>query len=135
MTNNLSNQVIQVTHYTLVQSSDAFIAAIQALAKRTEAEGHPGVLGYKFFVNTQTDTAGAVITYADANAWFAHHQLAYQWEEMPKLQATVTLQSLTLFGPLNEDVEAWLQKASQSNKQLSFTHYDLLAAGFVRSHM
>ena len=127
MTNNLSSQVVQVTHYNLVQSRDAFIAAIQALAKRTEAEGHPGVLGYKFFVNTKTETAGAVITYADANAWFAHHQIAYQWEEMPQLQATVKLQSLTLVGPLNEEVEAWIQKAG-----LSYTHYDLLAAGFVR---
>ncbi len=127
MTDNLSAQVVQVTHYNLVQSRDAFIAAIQALAKRTEAEGHPGVLGYKFFANTKTETAGAVITYADANAWFAHHQLAYQWEEMPQLQATVKLQSLTLFGPLNEEVEAWIQKTG-----LSYTHYDLLAAGFVR---
>ena len=129
MTDNLSAQVVQVTHYNLVQSRDAFIAAIQALAKRTEAEGHPGVLGYKFFANTKTETAGAVITYADANAWFAHHQLAYQWEEMPQLQATVKLQSLTLFGPLNEEVEAWIQKTG-----LSYTHYDLLAAGFVRPH-
>ena len=128
MANNLSTQVVQVTHYKLVQPRDAFITAIQALAKRTEAEGHPGVLGYKFFANTQTETAGAVITYADANAWFAHHQIAYQWEEMPQLQATVKLQSLALFGPLNEEVEAWIQKAG-----LSYTHYDLLAAGFDRS--
>jgi hypothetical protein len=123
MTNNLSTQVVQVTHYDLVQSRDAFISAIQALAKRTEAEGHPGVLGYKFF-----ETAGAVITYTDASAWLAHHQIAYQWEEMPQLQATVKLRSLALFGPLNEEVEAWIQKAG-----LSYTHYDLLAAGFVRS--
>ena len=128
MTSNLPSQVIQVTHYNLVQSSDAFVAAIQALAKRTEAEGHPGVLGYKFFVNTSAETAGAVITYTDANAWFAHHQIAYQWEEMPKLQATVKLQSLALFGPLDEEVEAWIQKAG-----LSYTHYDTLAAGFVRA--
>jgi quinol monooxygenase YgiN len=128
MTNNLSTQVVQVTHYNLVQSRDAFIAAIQALAKRTEAEGHPGVLGYKFFANTNTETAGAVITYTDASAWLAHHQIAYQWEEMPQLQATVKLQSLALFGPLNEEVEAWIQKAG-----LPYTHYDLLAAGFVRS--
>ena len=128
MTDDLSTQVIQVTHYNLVQSRDAFIAAIQALAKRTEAEGHPGVLGYKFFTSTNAETAGAVITYADASAWLAHHQIAYQWEEMPQLQATVKLQSIALFGPLNEEVEAWIQKAG-----LSYTHYDLLAAGFVRS--
>jgi hypothetical protein len=127
MTNALSNQVIQVTYYKLVQSSEEYIAAIQALTNRTEAEGHPGVLGYKFFVNTKTETAGAVISFVDAKAWFAHHQIAYQWEEMPQLQATVKLQSLALFGPLNEEVEAWIQKTG-----LSYEHYDLLAAGFVR---
>jgi hypothetical protein len=128
MANNLSTQVVQVTHYNLVQSRDAYIAAIQALAKRTEAEGHAGVLEYRFFANTNTEAAGAVITYVDASAWLAHHQIAYQWEEMSQLQSTVQLQSLALFGPLNEGIEAWLSKAG-----LSYTHYDLLAAGFVRS--
>jgi hypothetical protein len=128
MANNLSTQVIQVTHYHLVQPREAYISAIQALAKRTETEGHPGVLGYKFFANSQTETAGAVITYQDADAWLAHHQIAYQWEEMPQLQATVKLESLTLFGPLTQEVEAWIQKTG-----LSYTHYDLLAAGFERS--
>ena len=47
---------------------------------------------------------------------------------MSRLQATVKLQSLTLFGPLNDEVEAWIQNAG-----LSYTHYDLLAAGFIRS--
>jgi quinol monooxygenase YgiN len=128
MPDDLSTQVIQITHYSLVQSRDAFVAAIQALARRTEAEGHPGVLGYRFYANTDTQTAGAVITYADASAWLAHHQIAYQWEEMPKLQATVKLQSLALFGPLSEEVENWIQKTG-----ISYTHYDLPAAGFVRA--
>ena len=127
MANNLLTQVIQVNHYDLVQSRDAYIAAIQALAKRTEAEGHAGVLGYKFFTDTKSESAGAVITYADASAWLAHHQIAYEWEEMPQLQATVKLKSLDLFGPLNEEIEGWLSKAV-----LSYTHYDLMAAGFVR---
>ena len=126
--NNLHTQLIQVTHYELIQSRDAYIAAIQALAKRTEQEGHPGVLGYQFFASTTEEKAGAIITYADAGAWLAHHQLAYQWDEMSRLQATVKLQSLALFGPLNEEVDAWIQTAG-----LSYTHYDQLAAGFVRS--
>lgn len=125
--NNLQTQLVQVTHYKLVQTREAYITAIQALAKRTEQEGHPGVLGYQFFTSTTEETAGAIITYADAGAWLAHHQLAYQWDEMSQLQATVKLQSLALFGPLNEEVEAWLQNAG-----FSYTHYDQLAAGFVR---
>lgn len=128
MTSTLVNQVIQVNQYNLVQSRDAYIAAIHALAKRTEEEGHSGVLAYKFFTDTNTETAGAVITYVDASAWLAHHEIAYQWEEMPQLQATVQLQHLTLFGPLNGTIRARLAEAG-----LSYTHYDLLAGGFIRS--
>ena len=127
MTSPLANQVIQVNQYNLVQSREAYIAAIKALAQRTEEEGHSGVLAYKFFTDTNTETAGAVITYVDASAWQAHHEIAYQWEEMAQLQATVQLQRLTLFGPLNESIKARLAEAG-----LSYTHYDLLAGGFIR---
>jgi hypothetical protein len=47
---------------------------------------------------------------------------------MSRLQATVKLQSLALLGPLNEEVDEWIQNAG-----LSSTHYDQLAAGFVPS--
>ena len=124
---DLTSQLIQVTHYQLVQPREACIEAIQALADRTEQEGHPGVLGYQFFTDSGNETAGAIITYSGADAWMAHHQLAYQWEEMSRLQATVKLQNLALFGPLNDEVNAWITKAG-----LSYTHYDQLAAGFVR---
>ncbi len=73
---NLPLHVIQVNHYALVEPPDVYVAAIKALAKRTETEGHSGVLGYKFFVNASDNTAGAVITYANADAWLGHHQLA-----------------------------------------------------------
>ena len=124
---DMSNRVIQVTQYDLVQPRQAYIAAIQALAERTQREGHPGVLGYQFYASTDEESAGAVVIYSDANAWIAHHQLAYKWEEMPRLQATVKLRSLTLFGPLSAEVIAWLEEVG-----LSYTHYGLHAAGFVR---
>ena len=126
---NLALQIIQVNHYTLVEPADVFVAAIQALAKRTETEGHPGVLGYKFFVNTSDNSAGAVITYADAAAWMSHHQMAYQWSEMVHLQATVALKRIDLFGPLNEEVEAFVANAKAN---FDYSHYDKMAAGFVR---
>jgi hypothetical protein len=126
---NLPLQVIQVNHYALDEPPDVYVAAIKALAKRTETEGHSGVLGYKFFVNASDNTAGAVITYANADAWLGHHQLAYQWDEMVQLQATVSLKRVDLFGPLNDEVRAFM-----ANVKLKFdhSHYDELAAGFVR---
>ena len=123
----LLTRLTQVVHYDLVQSREAYIEAIQALAERTRKEGHPGVLSYRFFTSSTEETAASVITYADAGAWAAHHQLAYQWKEMPRLQATVKLKRLTLYGPLNEAVASWRQQAG-----LAYTHYDQLAAGFER---
>lgn len=123
----LESRVFQITEYELVDTPEAFVAAISALADRTEREGHGGVLGYQFYVDRETLTAGAVIQYADAAAWVAHHQMAYQWDEMPILQATVSLSRLTLFGPLNDELEGWLDGA-----EFPIARFGGFAAGFVR---
>lgn len=121
----VSSRIIQVTEYELADTAEAYIDAIGALADRTKREGHPGVLGY--FVDREARTAGNVIQYADSDAWLAHHQLAYRWDEMPALQASVALKRLTLFGPLNDELRAWIDGTG-----LTFIHYDEAAAGFIR---
>jgi quinol monooxygenase YgiN len=123
-----TSQIINVNEYDLVGSVEAFTMAIGALARRTETEGHPGVLRYQFYVNGSEGTAGATIVYADAAAWVAHHQMAYQWEEMAALQATVSLQRLTVLGPIDDAIREWV-----ANRDFTINHYDMLAAGFVRS--
>lgn len=122
-----SKQIVQVNEYNLVEPADAFVAAISALAQRTREEGHPDVLSYHFYVNRDEKTAGATIAYADADAWLGHHEIAYQWDEMPALQATVSLKRLTLLGPFNEELQQRL-----TNAEIAFTHYDTHAAGFSR---
>lgn len=128
MSVEIDQNVINVNEYELKASPGEFSAAIERLAERTMSEGHPGVLGYRFFVNAAANTAGAVIVYEDVDAWLAHHRMAYEWEEMPALQATVSLKRLTWFGPFTEEVEAW-----RSNAGLTFDYYDALAAGFNRT--
>lgn len=123
----IGTRVIQVNEYDLDEPAQAYVDAIAALARRTRAEGDPRVLTYQFYVDAAAGTAGATIVYEDADAWLAHHELAYQWEEMAALQATVSLNRLTVFGPLNEAIEGWLAGAG-----LSYAHYNTLAAGFVR---
>ena len=125
---HLVKQIINVNEYELAESAEAYTAAISALAHRTEAEGHPGVLRYQFYVNETDGSAGATIVYADAAAWVAHHQMAYQWEEMAALQATVSLQRLTVLGPVDDTIRRWV-----SNAGFVINHYDTLAAGFVRA--
>lgn len=124
---DLDTQVIQVNEYDLAADSASYVAAITQLAARTEQEGDPGVLEYRFFVDRARGTAGATIVYADADAWKRHHELAYQWEEMSALQSTVTLNRLTILGPLGAAVEGWLTGAG-----ISFVHYPDSAAAFVR---
>jgi hypothetical protein len=120
-------QVIQINEYELVDTPDAFVEAITMLADRTEREGHPGVLAYRFYVNRAERTAGAVIRYADADAWLAHHQMAYQWDEMPALQATVSLKRLVLLGPLNDEILSMIDGAP-----FQVVRFDTLASEFVR---
>ena len=124
---NLDRRIVNINEYNLTDTADAYVDAITALARRTEVEGHPGVLAYNFYVSRADNTAGATIIYEDADAWITHHELVYEWEEMPALQATVALKALTLFGPLNEAMTEWI-----SNAGFSYTHYDAFAAGFIR---
>lgn len=124
---DLDKRIININEYELTDSPGAYLAAIGAVARRTEADGHRGVLAYQFYVNRTEGTAGAMIIYADADAWVAHHELAYRWDEMPVLQSTVSLTRLTLFGPLNRAMEKWI-----SNAGFSYTHYDTFADGFTR---
>jgi quinol monooxygenase YgiN len=125
---DLERGVVQINECDLAAEVDTYIDAIKRLADRTEREGDPGVLQYRFYADSTTGTAGAVIVYTDAAAWHTHHELAYQWTEMADLQATVRLTRLTLFGPLTRDLEAWL-----ANAGITYHHYPDPAAGFVRS--
>ena len=130
----MSEQLIQVNHYDLVESVDAYLGASQALKERTEKDGHSGVLGYQFFVNPVQKTAGMVITYINAAVWMEHHEMAYQWEEMSEFQSKVKLRHFDLFGLLNDEVEAFIAEA-QSNSGFVYSHYPQMASGFTRTNM
>jgi hypothetical protein len=124
----LDHQIVNVAEYDLAADAAAYVTAIRRLAERTAAEGHPGVLHYRFYVDRDSNAAGATIIYQDANAWQRHHEMAYQWPEMGDLQATVRLKRLALFGPITPEVEEWLTGAD-----ISYTHYPEPAALFARS--
>lgn len=124
----MDQQIVNVNEYELRASADEFVAAISALAQRTEAEGEPGVLRYSFHVNRSEGVAAATIIYRDAEAWLEHHRLAYEWPEMAALQATVELQRLTFLGPLNDEIQA-----IAAGVPVPVQVHDTLAAGFSRS--
>ena len=121
-------QIVNINEYRLAADADRFVEAISAVARRTETDGEPGVLRYQFFVNRDDDTAVATIVYRDADAWLAHHRLAYEWPEMAAFQSTVQLQRLTFLGPLNAEIEAMASAVS-----VPVSYCDTLAAGFART--
>jgi len=121
-------QIVNINEYRLAADADRFVEAIIAVAQRTETEGEPGVLRYQFFVNRDDNTAVATIVYRDAEAWLAHHRMAYEWPEMAVFQSTVQLQRLTFLGPLNEEIEAMASAVS-----VPVSYCDTLAAGFART--
>lgn len=123
----IDRQIVNINEYELVAGADRFVSAIQALAHRTDTEGEPGVLRYKFWVNPDEGRAIATIVYRDADAWLEHHRLAYEWPEMGALQATVELVRLTFLGPLNDEIEAMAEGIP-----VPVVRCDTLAAGFSR---
>jgi hypothetical protein len=114
--------------YTLRGTVADFTAAITALAARVEAEGHPGVLSYRFFVGHQ-GTARAVIDYADPAAWIGHHDISMAWPEMQALHRTAQLSKATFLGPMTDDIRHWL---ARSGLQAEIESGYVAAAGFVR---
>ncbi len=115
--------------YTLRGTAADFTAAIAALAARVAAEGHPGVLSYRFFVSADLGQARAVIDYADPAAWIGHHDISMTWPEMRDLHSVAQLSHATFLGPMTDDIRRWL---TGSGLTAEIESGYSAAAGFVR---
>lgn len=122
-------QLTILNTYTLLGSAETFTAAIAALAARVQAEGDPGVLSYRFFVNPDAVAARAVIDYASPAAWIGHHDLAMDWPEMRALHAAAALVDVSFLGPVTEEIRAYL---AQSGLRARIDAGYTFAAGFQR---
>jgi hypothetical protein len=116
--------------YRLIGTVEDFSVAIAALAARVEAEGHPNVLSYRFFVSAAHGQARAVIDYADAAAWIGHHDISMTWPEMQALHRAASLSHVTFLGTLTDEIRAWL---SGSGLKADIDSGYSAVAGFVRS--
>ncbi len=118
-----------LNRYRLTGSAEAFEAAIERLATRVEAEGHPGVLSYRFFVNPAEASARAVIDYDSPAAWVGHHNIAMGWPEMAALHAVATLDEVIFLGPLTPEIERWIAGSTLTAR---IRHGYRFASGFRR---
>lgn len=121
-----ADRLIIVNRYEPRDGVAAFVAAVAALARRVEAEGHPGVLSYRFFTGPDVR---AVVTYASPDAWMGHHDIAFGWPEMAALHATARLAEVAIHGPYPEVMRAWPDRSGLTG---AVGHSGSGVAGFDR---
>ncbi|KSV83111.1 hypothetical protein N183_38270 [Sinorhizobium sp. Sb3] len=101
----IDNRLTVLNIYELKKPPEDFEIAVGALARRVEAEGHPGVLPYRLFVNASERTAHGVIDYKDPGAWIGHHDIAMSWPEMTALHAAATLAEVIFLRPRTSEIQ------------------------------
>jgi hypothetical protein len=90
-----------------LRDAAAFDAATAALVMRVRDEGHPGVLSYRFYRQTE---GRAVVRYLGPAAWVGHHDMIMGWPEMAALRAAAELEEVQLFGPVTIEMKAWIDR-------------------------
>ncbi|MGL4238593.1 antibiotic biosynthesis monooxygenase [Tabrizicola sp.] len=126
----MPDQAITVVNlYRLLSGREAFVVAVNALARRVEAEGHPGVLEYRFFCPEGADDGRAVVRYRDAEAWVGHHDLAMGWPEMAAFRAVAELERIDLYGPVTKAMQDWIDRMGLADRVF---HAGGPVAGFSR---
>ena len=122
-------QLTVLNLYTLKGTPEQFCAAIELLADRVQKEGHRGVRSYQFYVNSDANSARAVIDYENAVAWIGHHDIAMAWPEMLGLHAVATLNEVTFLGQMTPEIKGWIDRSSLTAK---LNIGNVFAAGFRR---
>jgi hypothetical protein len=125
----IDNRLTILNLYELKGTPDDFEIAVRALTRRVEAEVHPNVLSYRFFVNASERTARGVIDYKDPDAWIGHHDIAMNWPEMTALHAAATLAEVIFLGPLTADIQTWIESSALTARIRSG---NIFAGGFHR---
>lgn len=125
----MAHKLTVLNHYMLLTDVSQFEHATRALTARVDAEGHKGVLSYLFYVNAGGRSARAVIDYADADAWFGHHDIAMGWPEMKAMHEAASLEEVTFLGAVPPEIEGWLAKSMVRTRVLTGNAF---VAGFKR---
>ena len=122
-----SLHITTAARYKVTQAFADFEQAVQAVVGRVDQEGLQSVLNYQFYGSPQSENAGALFTYGDANSWLRHHEIVPQWQELQAFQAAVELESDLLYGELSPEISTLLRNAN-----IPYTHLGSHVAGFVR---
>jgi hypothetical protein len=107
-----------VNHYRLLSGREAFVAAVNSLARHVEAEGHDGVMDYRFYCCKGDVEGRAVVRYRDAEAWVGHHELVLGWPEMTAFRAVADLARIEIHGPVTPAMLDWINRMGVAQKVL-----------------
>ena len=123
-----ADQIVQVAEYEVTGDPDAYLEAIAAVAARVEAEGVSTMTRYTFYLDRDAGTVTSVIVHESAESWVNHHRMLEQWAaEYGRLKETFHQTRLRIFGPVTDDIRAWLGEHGAA-----FEEAGLLSGGFER---
>jgi hypothetical protein len=112
----------------LTRPFEEFADAIEAAARRLEAEGVEELVALHFYGSPESTEAGAILTFSDRERVIDHIELISEWEEFERFFATVKPLDVRVYGKLSEEAEEWI---GQFGDILSRKFNDHVA-GFVR---
>ena len=122
-----SEYVTLVEVLELTQPFEEFEAAINAAARRLQAEGIEELVTLQFYIDPGSTQAGAILTFADRNRIIEHIEMISQWEEFERFFTTVKPLDVRVYGKLSADAGAWIRQFGVTSKT-----FEEHVAGFVR---
>jgi hypothetical protein len=120
-------------HLTLVEvleltrPFEEFADAIEAAARRLEAEGIKELVTLQFYAEPGSTEVGSILTFTDRTRMMEHISMITKWEEFERFFATVRPKDVRVYGRLSAEAEEWVQQFGVVSK--SFEDH---VAGFVR---
>ena len=100
-----SEHVTLVEALQLTRPFEEFTAAIQAAARRLEAEGIEALVTLQFYADPGSDEIGAILTFADRSRIMEHINMIMAWEEFERFFSTVKPIDVRVYGKLSPEGE------------------------------
>jgi hypothetical protein len=107
---------------------EEFEEAIQAAARRLEAEGVRELVSFNFYGGPSSKRVGAILVFSDGASFLDHIRTISSWEEFERFFATAKPLDVRVYGRLGAEAEAWISQF----EDIVSTKFERHAAGFVR---
>ena len=128
MRSDASEHVTLVEVLELTSTLEEFTAAIQAAARRLEAEGIQELVALQFYATPGSAEVGALLTFTDRSRIMEHIDMITEWEEFDRFFSTVKPLDVRVYGKLSAEAEAWVRQFGD----IVSKKFEYHVAGFVR---